>query len=710
VTAEFGEHDESDGFGEHDDTEVRVVLHVAKTHLDVGFTDLAAAVRRRYLDDFFPRALEVAEQLRACGGPARLRWTTGSWILTEALDAADPRQRRRLDTAIEQGDLCWHALPFTTHTEYADRSLLQHGLSLSADLDRRYGHRTRAAKMTDVPGHTRGLVSLLADAGVDLLHIGVNPVAAAPRVPLQFRWRDTAAAPSGTSTASGASSAATARGTPGAAPEVSVMYQPGGYGDVQIVAGTDVAVSVDLTGDNLGPRGADEVVATFEALAQRFPRAEVRAATFDDVAEVMAAAAAHLPVLTEEIGDSWIHGTGSDPQMTAGFRALSRTRRSWFDDHRIDVDDPGLRRASTRLLLVAEHTWGMDQKTHWPDVEHWSVEELASVRAEPATQRFESSWREQRDRLHEFVDELARSGHPGLAAEAADALAATAAVHTPTDHLTARSHDETIPLGPWQLQLDDSGAVVGFVGADGRRWASDAAPLLQVGQRTFDAQDYERWYRTYNSSTTPPDEWWARWDNTKPGLEHTAARSQWWSPTLVGAWSGDDEAGASVVIDQRIDAAASDPISTPELWRTTLRWDRGEPGRLRAELCWFALRAARWPTAMWWRVAPLGVDPAGWTMTKLDEQVSPFDVVAGGGRTLHVADRLIHSDGPTIDLIDVGLVAPGEPRLLEWDDQPIDLSAGWHLCLLANLWGTNFPMWNEGDGRCRITLELPVSG
>ena len=69
---------------------VQRVLYVAKTHLDVGLTDLAASVRQRYLEEFFPRAMQVAEQLRSAGGAARLRWTTGSWILSEALDAADP--------------------------------------------------------------------------------------------------------------------------------------------------------------------------------------------------------------------------------------------------------------------------------------------------------------------------------------------------------------------------------------------------------------------------------------------------------------------------------------------------------------------------------------------------------------------------------------------------------------------------------------------
>ena len=88
--------------------------------------------------------------------------------------------------------------------------------------------------------------------------------------------------------------------------------------------------------------------------------------------------------------------------------------------------------------------------------------------------------------------------------------------------------------------------------------------------------------------------------------------------------------------------------------------------------------------------------------------MSPLDVVDRGGRALHVAQRLDHPDGVQVELLDTGLVAPGAPRPLVWDDEPVDLSGGWHLCVLANLWGTNFPMWDEGDGRCRVVLRLPT--
>jgi hypothetical protein len=475
-----------DGPGPAASGPVERVLVVSKTHLDVGFTDLAAVVRRRYLDAFFPRAMQVAAELRARGGPERLRWTTGAWILTEALDAADPTGLRELEAAIEAGDLCWHALPFTLHTEYCERSLLEHGLTLSAELDRRYGRRTRAAKVTDVPGHTRGLVSVLAAAGVDLLHVGVNPASAAPEVPHRFRWRDEAA-------------------VGGGAPEVAVMYQPGGYGAVQVVPGTGVAVAVDLTGDNLGPPSLDDVIAAHVTLAKRFPGASVEAATFDDVAELMSSVRDDLPVVTDEIGDTWIHGVGSDPVKTSAFRALCRERVRWLDEGLVGASDAALGPASTRLLLLAEHTWGLDQKVHWPDEDHWSATDLASLDADPATQRFTSSWAEQRAYLDDYVEALRSGGRSDLADLAARILDDARVVErVPVDDLQPVPVGSPVQLGAFELRFDPvDGAVVHLADADGRSWASDERPVGRWRLQTFDDDDFRRWFDTYNADTVP---------------------------------------------------------------------------------------------------------------------------------------------------------------------------------------------------------------
>ncbi len=706
------------------------VLVVSKSHLDVGFTDLAGAVRQRWLREHLPRAISTARSLRDSGAEERLCWTTGSWIINEALEEPDRRLRQAVEAAIESGDLAWHALPFTTHTELADRSLLAHGLSISARLDQWFERRTRAAKLTDVPGHTRAIVSLLAAAGVDLLHVGVNPAAPAPDVPALFRWLDVAA-PAGDVPVGGSFAG-------GSVPELNVVYQPGGYGSLQQVPGTGVVVDLWMRGDNDGPPSADEVRARWAMLRSAHPGATIRAATLDDVADVVRGISSTLPALTAEIGDTWIHGIGSDPAKTAAFRETARRRSAWIDAGSVAADDPALWRASTELLLVAEHTWGLDQKTHWPDTEHFSEPALASVRPQPTTRRFEWSWSEQRSYLDRYLDLLERAGRSDLADDARRGMVLTGAAPISVDGLTPldRADDGgpiSVSLGPVEVAVDPhDGAIVrlGVPTAEGSRLelVDGGRALGRVGHRSFDAEDYERWFRTYNAATAPSDLDWARWDNTKPGLEHAGARSAWCAPDLVGAWAGrraatafggadgsggaDGADGSGGVPDAEVlivELAFSDEVRA---WSAAPPWVLvgyelvdGRRNELACWLQWVGKPAARWAESTWWSFVPNVEDPDLWRMTKLGESVSPLDVVSRGARTLHAVESVEHPSGVRLDLLDSPLVAPGSPSLLRFEDRLPDMSGGWHVCLYDNVWGTNFPMWCPGDARFRAVLS-----
>ena len=45
-----------------------------------------------------------------------------------------------------------------------------------------------------------------------------------------------------------------------------------------------------------------------------------------------------LPIVQEEVGDTWIHGSASDPHKLAEYRALLRLRNRWLEQERFDVD------------------------------------------------------------------------------------------------------------------------------------------------------------------------------------------------------------------------------------------------------------------------------------------------------------------------------------------------------------------------------------
>ena len=69
-----------------------------------------------------------------------------------------------MERAIREGDISYHALPFTTHTEAMDAELFRYGLSIAKTMDTKFSKDTIAGKVTDVPGHTKAMIPYLTEA------------------------------------------------------------------------------------------------------------------------------------------------------------------------------------------------------------------------------------------------------------------------------------------------------------------------------------------------------------------------------------------------------------------------------------------------------------------------------------------------------------------------------------------------------------------
>lgn len=340
---------------------MKEVLLIFKTHLDCGYTDLAEKVTEHYLKHFIPQAIDLAKSTQNTDTP--FVWNTGSWLLNEALKHDTDGV---VDNAIKQGLICWHALPFTTHTELMNSQLLEYGLSIGKRLDERYGKTTVSAKMTDVPGHTIGLVSHLAKNGIKFLHIGVNPATPVPNVPKMFRWKCDN-------------------------DEIAVIVNGGGYGGT-IELG-DTAVEFYITNDNCGPQNIDDVQNIYKQMRQKYPNAYIHAGSLDDVANLIDISS--LPVVTQEIGDTWIHGCGTDPLKVAKYRSVLRQIAD-KDLSRYDITD--------NLLLVPEHTCGLCVQKYFGEETQYYPQDLSKITNQPRTKYIVKSWQEQRN----YVDESAK--------------------------------------------------------------------------------------------------------------------------------------------------------------------------------------------------------------------------------------------------------------------------------------------------------------
>src|SRR5579875_3143190 len=239
-------------------SEVKTVLAMFKCHFDLGFIDTQAGVMRKYFQDYFPHAIQIAQEMRRSRDTPYI-WTTGSWLLYEYLEQATSEDRKRMEEAVERGDIAWHALPFNWQTELMDDSMIAGAIGISKALDRRFGRTTTGAKMTDVPGHSRGLVGPLAKNGITFLDIGVNSASTPPDVPSLFLWKD--------------------RG----GNSLIMMYHRREYGGTVRVPGSNLAVSINVRNDNSGPHTPAEIATIYHDLRRQFASADVRAASLTDI-------------------------------------------------------------------------------------------------------------------------------------------------------------------------------------------------------------------------------------------------------------------------------------------------------------------------------------------------------------------------------------------------------------------------------------------
>ncbi len=663
-------------------TAVKRVLVIFKCHLDVGFTQTQAAVMRKYFDLYYPAAIATAATTRASGGD-RYVWTTGSWLLYEYFEQATPAQRTAMEQAVAAGDITWHALPFSWQTEMLDRTMIDGALGFSSALDARFGRKTIGAKMTDVPGHSIGIVAPLAAAGIRLLDIGVNAASTPPDVPDVFLWRD----PAGHS--------------------LIMLYHRHDYGSVLRVPGSDLAVSVNVRGDNSGPHTPAEIAAIYRDLRTSFPGAHVTASNFNEVAAAVEPYRAQLPVVTQEIGDTWIYGIPSDPPKVAKYRTVARLRREWLAQRRFAAGDAADRQLLRRLLLAVEHTWGTDTKSYL-DYEHYRPRDLVSVLDQPGYQTMMHSWKEKRDDIDEGVATLPEP----LRAEVQSSFAVLVASAPALDGMKPWAQSSAglyeVATKHYRLAINGAGAIVGLRNvASAREWVSPAHPLALFTYQTLSAADYTDYLARYVVSKAD----WAPRDFGKPGIDTFRVRSQQWHPTVSQAWLGEAAGARRIVLKLNIEdlaAAASSNVAWPEqIYLEITLPDHEAVVHLR--LLTLGKQANRLPEAMWLSFTPAVSEHSHWVLDKVDQEVDAATVVAGGGRRMHaVTQGLRCTDaGNTLEImtLDAPVVALDDRSPLNFSKQLPDPAQGVHVSLYNNGWGTNYPQWCGGDWAYRFTLR-----
>lgn len=695
---------------------IRKVHVVFKTHLDIGFTDFADSVLKNYLEHFIPAALALAKQANQPGQSKLFVWTVGAYLLDLALGSYPGEQAQALEQAIQNGDITYHALPFTLHCELCSPQLFLAGLGIAKRLDLRFARHTMAAKMTDVPGHSQSIIAPLAQAGVRYLHLGVNAVARMPQVPPLFLWQNQQGQ------------------------QVMVHYERS-YGGLTTLPGHPEALYFLHSQDNAGPPSLQELKTTFANLQSRFPEAQVLASTLDAFAGSLLPLWDSLPVVTGEIGDTWVHGIGSDPKKTASLKSLDRLSLQWDMDgtwqHHPPLPDGRPLRAAflEQLLLVCEHTWGLDSKKFLTDFINWDRTAFEKARKLPAIpdsdgdrpgytdlfafarrefmalaprgiqwqQRsytlFEASHQEQRSYLDRAISLLP----PILKEQALPALPPDRLPHLTnqgqvTKH-TPLFDGQALGINGWQVQL-----------AQGQLHLTSPAGLAivlppPVYQQTG-LDQYDR-LMTHYLYQVQDNRAWAYPDNGKPGAEQSAAPRQD-SNHHAGITSA-NQLGNSLLVQGSFPSLPHQTAGCPQAYSLLVQ-PQGEGLLLSLQL--HTKPANRLPEALFLPfLAPIG---SRLLVRKIGQWVDPDTVVPGGNQRVHGMEGFAFVDNKAtatscclfIDSLDAVLLAIDAPTLLDFDRKGETNQV--YVNLYNNLWGTNFKMWYEEDILCRFVLREDV--
>lgn len=650
---------------------MKQITIIFKTHLDIGFTALAEDVTNSY-PGYIHNAVATADYFRAKDPSPegfRYRWTVGSWLVDEFFAKANTRERAFLTKAIRNGDIVWHAMPYTPECELMGLDALRAGLRRAADLDRRFGKRTHAAKMTDVPGCTRGVIGPFTEAGVALLHIGTNPGCGVCELPEAFRWRD-------------------AEGR-----ELLVVYQTV-YGSL-LTLPDDTAFLISVAQDNHGAHAPETVEKLLADLRAGHPGARIVCGTLDDMADALDRHRASLPIVTSEIGSTWIHSAGTDPWKVSRYRECLRFAETLPSKTR--------ERFLREIGIVAEHTGGLDTKTFLKDNEHWSGAEIRRITrtiprgsaklAKEAAKKDKGfavnvrSWDEQREYIGAAAANL-----PAKARAALEARLAALAPHPASLRGSVRLEGSPrIQTRHFSFTMDsDRGALRDVRRADGTRLFSRAF-LFSVEE--FGPKDYDIYHRRYLRL----HEWWTLCDFGKPGMPERPHRIVEGFPCEIRSLPETDglrlllrEIPARGGLLRSRELEVHCPDSAPEM-RVTLRVFGKEPERS-AHALWLGFS----PSAGQGRLS----------FAKLGERVDPTDVVPGGGRALHAIDGTVDLEGgASVESLDAPLLAPGVRDLLwRYRNRLPESGEPFHFNLYNNIWGCNFPMWFGDDMTYRFTL------
>jgi alpha-mannosidase len=353
------------------------------SHVDIGYTQLQTKVEQNQWR-FIEQAIEASRRTADYPPGAQFKWNVEVlWAVDGYLRQATPEKQREFVEAVKKGWIGLDALYGNELTALCRPEELARLLDYAGRLSKRCGVKIDSAMITDVPGYTWGLISLLGQAGVKYFSMGPNDRA---RIGFThqvwdekpFYW----VSPSGRY-------------------KVLCWIPEGGY--YQRFKGTgemvkrlgrmeaagypyDVVQVRYCRGDNAGP-GVDLCETVKQWNAQHvYPRLVI-GTTSEMMHEMERLHGAAIPEVRGDFTPYWEDGAASSARETGINRAsaerLSQAEAIWAMSRPKSYPDDAFYAAWRNVVLYDEHTWGAHNSISEPDSEfakgQWKIKQAFAL-------------------------------------------------------------------------------------------------------------------------------------------------------------------------------------------------------------------------------------------------------------------------------------------------------------------------------------------
>ncbi|XP_071155642.1 uncharacterized protein [Mytilus edulis] len=629
---------------------VRFVHVLFMNHLDVGYNGIPQTgfinnILNTYFHEYFPRAVNLSRELRDKQYQERFIYTTHPWLVSLYVDCpqgfilnnitlkcpSDQDLKAFKEAVTIYGDITWHAGPMNMQMENMNEILLGLSLNISSDLDEMFNltRKYRTLSQRDVPGMTQAIIPTLVKKGIQAVSVGVNPGTSPPAVPNLFRWQFEEKEVLGTWHAGGYPL------NPGPDPA-----HPGGLSrkDCVVVENVTEALCFAFRTDNSGPpENIEEILNYYEILRLQFPGAEIDASTFEDYIEAIQPIKNQLPVLTQEIGDTWIQGISSDPYKLTFQRAFQTGLELCFHSNECNYTDPRIKDAVRFLVKVPEHTWGLPSVR---DNINWTNVAFQKALTGSNYRNCVMAWQEQREILHVALDKL--GNHP-----LADIV----------EYLLSETNPVDPDVGEYQIQNITSilsrdfeceqGMKIGFNGDGSLRtlydpfnkvnWASNASnPMGAILYNTYNESDFSYMSSLYN--------YYGGAGYDKPNSTKNAnPESKLWKTKLNRMWRLDQDSCRFVLELVMENSTANTSYGAPQtiiVEYNERQSDETSPAGFEARVILKSKTPSRLAESISYYFSPaVPKSNRKWYLSKVGYLVDPTNVVQNGSQYVHAVDN-----------------------------------------------------------------------